>query len=275
MLEEVIQFKGKQYGPTSIILAGVHGDETSGVEAFKKMLPTLVIDRGRVLFGYGNPAAIAANTRFTEANLNRMFKDDDLIEKSDKESCEYRRSQFLKKYLDQAEALLDIHASSIPNTEAFAICEANAKGIVEYLPVGLVVSGFDTVEPGGTDSYMNSTGKIGICLESGYIGDPRAMVVAEDGISAFLKARGHMDNDVPARKQTYVRMYDLYATKTDRFILSKDFENFEVVEAGQCIGIDGAEAVIAEKCSMILFAHNCKKIGSEAFLLGEKKESLA
>ena len=61
MLEEVIQFKGKQDGPTSIILAGVHGDETSGVEAFKKMLPTLVIDRGRVLFGYGNPAAIAAN----------------------------------------------------------------------------------------------------------------------------------------------------------------------------------------------------------------------
>lgn len=274
MTEDIIQIIGTQDGPTSIILAGVHGDETCGVEAFEKMLPALKIEKGTVLFGYGNPAAIAANKRFTEANLNRMFRGDDVIAESDKESYEYGRAQFLKRHLDRADALLDIHASSIPKSRAFVICEANAQEVARYLPVDLVVSGFDQVEPGATDSYMNILGKIGICIECGHIGDPQATELAEESIYAFLKARGHMANDMRTRKQSYVRMYDLYTTKTDAFILSKPFENFEAVEAGQVIGMDGEEEITAAKPSVILFAHDCKKIGSEAFLLGEKKENL-
>ena len=92
MKEEFTQLIGEKEGPTSIILAGVHGDEKCGVEAFKKLLPNLQIEKGRVWFGYGNPRAIEENKRFTEANLNRMFKGDEELSKKDKNSYEYKKT---------------------------------------------------------------------------------------------------------------------------------------------------------------------------------------
>lgn len=273
MFEEIAQIEGREKGTTSIVLVGVHGDEKCGIEALKKILPTLEIECGTVLFGYGNPRAIEANKRYTEANLNRMFNDDNIAPK-DKESYEYQRAQFLKTHLKKADVLLDIHASSIPNSRAFVICEANAKEIVKFFPIDLVVSGFDKVEPGATDSYMNSNGKIGICLECGYIKDPRATEMAKESIFAFLKARGHINNNLTSTKQSYIQMFKKYFAKTDKFTLSKPFENFELVEANQLIGIDGQEEIKAPKRSQILFAHNGTKIGDEVFLLGEEKESL-
>jgi len=274
MYEEVTQITGKNEGPTSIILAGVHGDEKCGVEALAKILPNLEIERGVVLIGYGNPKAIEVNERYTEANLNRMFVDDNSLTQKNKESYEYKRAQFLKPYLEKADALLDIHASSIPKSKAFAICEPNAKDLVKFLPVNLVVSGFDKVELGATDYYMNNNRKIGICLECGYLGDQQGTKIAEENIYGFLRARGHLENNASPQQQSYIRMYQKYFTKTDNFTLSKPFENFEVLEKGQVIGIDGQEEIKTSKESVILFAHNRNKSGSEAFLLGEKKESL-
>jgi len=274
MFEEITQLKGKEQGTTSIVLVGVHGDEKCGAEALENILPTLEIERGTVLFGYGNPRAIEANNRFTEVNLNRLFKKDDLLSKSDKDSYEYGRAQFLKNYLKKADALLDIHASSIPNSKSFVICEANASEIVRYFPIDLVVSGFDKVEPGGTDYYMNSIGKVGICLECGYMKNPQSVKIAEESIFAFLKARGHMKNNLVPQKQAYVQMFKKYFAKTDKFTLSKPFENFEVLRENQVIGIDGQEEVKTSKRSLILFAHNGTKVGDEVFLLGEEKESL-
>lgn len=276
MREAFIQIIGKEDGPTSVILAGVHGNERCGVDAFDKMLPNLTIDRGCVWFGYGNPQAIEANVRFTEANLNRMFKDDSLLSELEKQSYEYARAQYIKQYLDQADVLLDIHASFTPESKHFAICEPNAKGIVEYLPVDLVVAGFDAIQPGGTDSYMNSAGKIGICIECGYLGDPTSTERAEQSIFAFLNARGHnTSSDMRPQQQSYMRMYELYKTKTDQFVLSKPFDDFEVVSKGQVIGTDGNEEIRAEKDSIIVFARNRNQKNDEAFLLGEKKNTLA
>lgn len=275
MYRNFIQITGKKSGPTSIILAGVHGDEKCGIEAFENILPALKIERGTVLFGFGNPRAIAAGKRFTESNLNRMFKNAHLLSRKEKNSYEYKRARLLKSYLKQADTLLDIHASFTPNSKPFIICEANAEKIIKYLPVNLVVSGFDQIQPGGTDYFINSIGKIGICIECGHLGDPKTTKMAEKSINAFLKACGHISNDLKPTKQSYVRMYDLYKTKNRNFTLSKPFSDFEKVLKGQTIGMDGKNEVKADKNSLILFARNRKRIGEEAFLLGEKKNSLA
>ena len=274
MYEEITKLIGKEKGPTSIILAGVHGDERCGIDALEKILPTILIEKGIVLFGYGNPRAIEANKRFTESNLNRLFKDDDLLLETERNSYEYKRAQFLKKYLNQADALLDIHANLTLNSKPFLICEVNAKEIVERLPIDLVVSGFDHIQPGGTDYYMNSIGKIGICVECGYLNDPQSTQIAEKNIFAFLKARGHIKNSLKPQSQSHVRIYDSYKVKTNRFTLVKTFNDFEEILKGQTIGIDGGEKVKAERRCVILFARNREQIGDEAFLLGEKKNSL-
>ena len=272
--QEIIKIRGVKDGPISIIIAGVHGDERCGVDIFEKIIHTIRIELGEVIFIYGNPEAIEKDCRFVESNLNRMFKKDKFLSKNEIESYEYDRAQFLKNYLNQADALLDIHASFTPKSKPFVICEANSKEIIKYLPVDLVVSGFDTVEPGGTDYYMNSIGKIGICLECGYLGNKSSLRIAEQGVFAFLKARGHILNDIKIQKQSYIRMYDLYITKTNKFSLSKKFFDFEEISKNKIIGVDGRKEVVAEKDSVILFARNTNKVGEEAFLVGEKKDRL-
>ena len=70
-------------------------------------------------------------------------------------------------------------------------------------------------------------------------------------------------------------MYDLYLTKSDSFTLSRQFDDFEGISKDEVIGTDGVREVRAEKDSIILFARNREQVSDEAFLLGEKKNSLA
>jgi len=69
-------------------------------------------------------------------------------------------------------------------------------------------------------------------------------------------------------------MFKKYFAKTNDFILSKPFKNFEVVTKNRLIGIDGQEKIKAPGQNLILFAHNGTKIGDEIFLLGKKKKAL-
>lgn len=269
-MEKIIELIGQTDGSTSIILVGVHGDEICGPIALSKILPTLKIERGRVLFGYGNPKAIKARVRHFEADLNRMFKPEEILSAREPNSYEYNRAKFLREYLDQADALLDIHSSSNPNSQPFIICEENAKDIRKYLPFDLVVSGFDAIEPGGTDYYMNKQSKIGICIECGNSNDPKAISLAEKSILEFLKARGHISGELKRYQQDLINMYSLYLTKTNDFRLVKNFADFESVSQGQPIGIDSKQPVQADRDGIILFAQSKKVVGEEAFLLGEK-----
>ena len=205
-----------------------------------------------------------------------MFKDGRKIRIQDKKSYEYQRAQLLKKYLDQADALLDVHASNTPNSNPFIICTAQAEKIIPYLPARIVVTGFDQVQPGGTDCYMNSQGKIGICIECGYLKSKKATDLAEKSILAFLQARGHLPKKQHSKKekQKFIHMSSLYLTKTNSFTLSKPFADFEKIKKGQVIGTDGQKKITATTDGVILFARNREKIGDEAFLFGKNKDSL-
>ncbi len=274
--KNIIELKAKERGSTSIILVGTHGNEKCGIRALNKIFSQLKIRRGRVFIICGNPEAIKRNKRFIDKDLNRMFKPAKLLSKSDKGSYEYRRMQILKKYLNRADALIDIHASRTRKTKPFIICEKNAMEIVKLLPIRTVVSGFDKLEPGGADYYMNRMNKIGVCVECGYFKSPQSTQMAKDIILAFLKIRGHIISNKTAKrqKQTFIRMRYLYITKTNRFTLSKSFDDFEKINLGQIIGTDGNKKIRSARKSIILFARNGNKIKEEAFLLGEKKNSL-
>jgi succinylglutamate desuccinylase len=272
MTEEIIELRGDKPGPKSIILVGVHGDEKCGPEALKKVLPLLQIEYGTVFIAYGNPEAIKKNTRFTDVNLNRIFKDEKFLSEKEKNSYEYKRSRYLIPYLNQAEVLLDVHASYTPESRSFIICSDEARELVQYLPFDLTVSGFDEIEPGGTDYYMNRQGKIGICIECGYLGNPASTQMAEKSITLFLEIRGHIKSGILKKyKQTRLHMNGIYITKTDNFKLVKEFNDFDKIIENQVIGYDGNEEIKAEANGFILFARDLNQKGEEAFCFGEYK----
>ena len=62
-LKEYTIFTGALPGKTSVIIAGIHGNEMCGIKAFEKILPSLSIDCGKVIFLIGNPVALSENKR--------------------------------------------------------------------------------------------------------------------------------------------------------------------------------------------------------------------
>lgn len=268
MDKQIIKIKGRKPGPISSIIVGIHGNEVCGMKALDKVLPDLKIESGILYIIYGNILAIKKNKRFIKFNLNRLFNDKKFLSTLEKSSAEFNRAQIIKKYLDKSEALLDIHASTSKNSQPFVICENNAKNIFPYLPFDLVVSGFDKIEPGGTDYYMNKKGKIGICVECGYLKDRASTDIAVKSIFSFLKARGHVVGRLNSYKQKKIEMYDLYITKSVNFILAKDYADFEVIPRGQIVAHDDNQDVKVKYKSIILFPNNCQKEDEEAFLLG-------
>jgi len=204
-----------------------------------------------------------------------MFKPDNLISDEQKSSYEYERAQYLKTLMDEADALLDIHASFTPESKPFLICEKSAFSVAAQLPFDTIVSGFDAVEPGGTEHYMNQLGKIGLGSECGYLGDSVSTKRAVALIQDFLFARGHTlsGSGLTKTQQKHYKIRSLYSTKTEKFVLTRQFADFENIQEGDVIGYDGDEAIQADTDGMILFARNREKIGEEAFLLGVEDES--
>lgn len=254
-------------GPTVVILGGVHGNETCGVEALS-VLNKVSLQKGKLILLYGNPLAIEQNVRFVDYNLNRLFCEDAKVPDEARQSYEYLRSRQLLPYLDQADYCLDLHASFTPNSEPFIICESNAQDLIKYLPQNRVCYGFTKLEPGGSDGYVNNMGKVGICIECGYLNDPTSTLAAVVSGQSFLQCLGMLDGEALTvnTSQQYLEAYELYYTKTDCFKLARSYQDFELLKAGEVLGLDGAESIISSAEQMILFARDRSAVGAEAFL---------
>jgi len=60
-----------------LLSAGIHGNETAPIELLERLLHGVakgeIVPRARVLFLFGNPAAIRKGERFVEQDINRLF----------------------------------------------------------------------------------------------------------------------------------------------------------------------------------------------------------
>src|SRR3989344_2642998 len=114
---EVIVKESKNPGMNIVVLAGVHGNESFGVKMLEKIIPRLRIVSGKVTFIFANLEAIKQNKRFIEYNLNRAFFKTQPKEIA--ETLEGKTAREIIPYLEQADVLLDIHASFILNSIPF------------------------------------------------------------------------------------------------------------------------------------------------------------
>jgi succinylglutamate desuccinylase len=274
-MKEFTLIKGALPGPTSVIMAGVHGNEYCGIKAIEKVLPILEnkIVRGQVIFLLGNPLAVEENKRFIDSNLNRMFKN--TRSKYEAHSYEYHRAKFIMSVLDNADALLDLHSTRNPISPYAFIERINESNqlVVKNLPVEVskVVLAAADFHPGCSDGYMYQNGKIGICVECGQHEDPRSINIAKNSIFTFLSSLGHFE--VSPRFRNYEKeifcFSEIYFTKTD-FKPIKVFPDFTYVKKGTIIGKDGEEKVKAKKNGYVLFVVSRDNSQEEAFVFADK-----
>ncbi len=195
---------GEGEGPLIACVAGLHGNEQVGIEAFNRVYCKLQehkIDfNGQLLGLLGNKKAIAQNRRSLDFDLNRSWTDEKL--RSVHQSNNYQRAEdeelvALKDHLDRffysknpLKILIDLHATSSENGNFIVIPEDEfTHPAVKSLHQPVVVN-LDRYVSGTMLGYYHKQGIVSFAFEGGLIGSPEALQLHEAGIWEILKAAG-------------------------------------------------------------------------------------
>lgn len=266
---KVIIKESKNPGMNVVIVAGIHGNESFGVKMLEKIIPKLRIVSGKVTFIFANLEAIKQNKRFVEYNLNRAF-----LKTQPKEiynTLEGKTAREIMPYLEQADIMLDIHASFTPWSIPFIICQPKCFEFVKCLPFEIVSWNWDEFEPGSTDYYMNIQDKFGICIECGFMKDKNSINHAKVALINFLIKTGNLSGAGREFKfKKFLKIVFLYKNKIGAFRKARGFADFEEIRNRTLVGYDGPKKVYVNKGKRVLFVRDCDNLSDECFLIAKE-----
>ena len=282
MLEARV-FCSAQPGPHLLILGGVHGDEPCGTIALTRLaqelssgaLPLLA---GRVtLIPQANPAAGAANTRYTEANLNRVMRPHE-----NPHHYEQRLANSICSYIGGADLLLDLHAvtsRSVPFT--FLDWDTpQTRSWLQALGLPYALSGWDKLYPPDKDSsssaaYAVGQGKTAVVVECGQKTDPASAEVAYAMARASLAYHGLTAPYNHAVQPTRALRLTSIGWKERDGQLLQPFTNFEAVRQGQPLArYEDGTVLQADVDGYIIMPWPTARIGEEWYCLAVDAHAL-
>lgn len=301
---QTITFTATETGARLIVLGAVHGNETCGTEAIRRVVDeiergALALVAGSVTFvPVANPLAYARGARMGDRNLNRM-----LVPTAAPKDFEDHVANWLCPLLARHDALLDLHSFHTPGEPFVMLGPENNDGTLEpfarageetafalALGVRRVIDGWlDTYAAGvarrrvdaasanadvrygvGTTEYMRAQGGIALTLECGQHEDPAAPEVAYRAIHRALAQLGISNAATPAAVSgaEALRLYRVVdrAHAADRFV--REWASFDPVRAGEVVGVrhDGSP-VVADCDGYVVFPHPGAEPGHEWFYL--------
>jgi predicted deacylase len=305
---ESLSFTGLASGAHLIVLGAVHGNETCGTQAIRRVIDEIESARLGIVAGtvtfvpVTNPLAYARHQRMGDRNLNR-----NLVPTQTPVEFEDRIANWLCPLLAQHDALLDLHSfhtagapfvmlgpeDNSGSLEPFARAAAEtalaqclgvhrfvdgwldtyAAGVARRLAAGVSAREADVHYGVGTTEFMRAQGGIALTLECGQHDDPAAPDVA---YQAIHNALAHLQlTSAPAPSAVTdteaLRLYQVTDRDHagDRFV--RDWASFDRLRAGEVIGIrhDGAP-VLADRDGHIVFPNPNALPGQEWFYLASR-----
>lgn len=307
MFFQSITLAGLAPGARLIVLGAVHGNETCGTQAIRRVIDEiesgqLGLVAGQVTFvPVTNPLAYARRQRMGERNLNR-----NLVPTDSPREFEDRIANWLCPLLRQHDALLDLHSfhtagepfvmlgpednagelepfarAAEETTLALALgvrrfvdgwLDTYAAGVARRRAAGAPAREADVHYGVGTTEYMRRHGGIALTLECGQHDDPTAPEVAYRAIHHALAHLGLTDEAAPppvARREA-LRLYQVVdrVHADDRF--TRSWASFDRVKADELIGMrhDGTP-VRPDRDGYIVFPNPGALPGQEWFYLAK------
>ena len=302
-----ISFAGLVPGPRLIVLGAVHGNETCGTQAIRRVIAEIESGQLGIVAGHvsfvpvTNPLAYARHQRMGDRNLNR-----NLVPTDTPAEFEDRIANWLCPLLAQHDALLDLHSFHTAGQPFVMLGPEDNRGTLEpfaraaeetalalSLGVHRFVDGWlDTYAAGvarrlaagassreadvhygvGTTEYMRAQGGIALTLECGQHDDPAAPQVAWRAIHNALAHLGLAAAPTP-EAVTETEALHLYQVidrddAGDQFV--RNWASFDRVHAGERIGVrhDGTP-VAADREGYIVFPNPNALPGQEWFYLAQ------
>lgn len=274
----VARRRGERPGPTLLVTTVVHGNETAGLVAARRVLERL--DReatrlsGDLVVLACNLGAMALGKRYQAKDLNRVWTAENVAAlrarspaSDDAEDAEQRA---LLVEIDATLAAargpvfaIDLHTTSAAGY-AFGIYDSDAQdAFARKFPLPMV-RGLAAALAGVLSSWLVERGAVAIAVEGGQHGDAstvdaleRTMTVALDAsgvatpsdlgvaIAALDAARG----DIP-RVMKVVARYRIHPG--DGFVMAPGFANLAHVRKGQLLAKDGRRVIRAPANGLVI-----------------------
>jgi len=300
-----VSFTGLAPGARLIVLGAVHGNETCGTRAIRRVIGEIESGELRIAAGHvtfvpvTNPLAYARHRRMGDRNLNR-----NLVPTDTPTEFEDRIANWLCPLLAQHDALLDLHSFHTAGDPFVMLGPENNRGTLEpfaraaeetalalSLGVHRFVDGWlDTYATGvarrlaagassreadvhygvGTTEFMRAQGGIALTLECGQHDDPAAPEVAYQAIRNALAHLRLSDASAPApvAGTEALRLYQVVDRAHADDTFARGWSSFDRVRAGDVIGTryDGTQ-VLADCDGHIVFPNPNALPGQEWFYL--------
>lgn len=305
---ESVTFTGLAPGTRLVVLGAVHGNETCGTQAIRRVIGEieagqLHIAAGQVSFvPVANPLAYARRTRNGERNLNRNLAPTDAPAE-----FEDHVANWLCPLLAAHDALLDLHSFHTAGAPFVMLGPEDNAGTLEpfaraaeetALALGLgvhrCVDGWlDTYASGvarraaagapareadvrygiGTTEFMRSTGGIALTLECGQHDDSAAPEVAYHAIHRALAHLRLSTEPLPApvAQMEALRLYQVVDRTHSGDTFVRPWASFDPVAANEIVGTrhDGTP-VRAGSGGYIVFPNPAAQAGQEWFYLARR-----
>ena len=262
-------------GKRVMLSALIHGNELCGAWALKEALGAgLRPRRGSLTLAFCNLAAFdrfdAANyapARFVDEDMNRVWSEDKLGAPA---SQERRRAAELRRWVEQADWLLDFHSMSnsdvplqLTGLEQRNIDLALALGNPATIIADAGHAAGVRMRDYGRFGESGDNGTRSLLIECGFHGAPQARDVAIDQMARFLVAAGAVDHgDLPAAwfassapSQRALRVTHAIAAKSADFRFAEPWKGLETLAAaGTVIGWSEGEPIVTpyDDCVLIM-----------------------
>lgn len=272
-----VSYAGRAPGPRLLVTGAVHGNETCGTLALRRLIEA--IDAGQIQIARGvltvvpvtNPLAYRQGTRNGERNLNRA-----LGPAAVPREFEDHVANWLCPLMAAHDILLDLHSFNAQGKPFAMLGPRNNRGVTEpyahaaeeeawvrVLGVGRVVDGWLSTyvrgvarrreEAGdragtldlnpnygvGTTEHMRSLGGRAITLECGQHQDPQAPEVAWTAVRNTLAHFGLTDEAPPPARQDIeaLTLHEVVDKRHPQDRFAREWQSFDVLQAGDLIGV--------------------------------------
>ncbi|GLR18983.1 M14 family metallopeptidase [Portibacter lacus] len=269
MNRKIGEYLGQEKGPLIIGIGGTHGNELAGVKALKTVLEMLVqepsknpsfVFKGKFVAIHGNIAAMKANKRFIDKDLNRNYSKTRLYNLEEPVFTEDREAleiiQFVKDeisaYNPQEVVIIDLHTTSSPGG-IFTIVP-NLKDCLELAKTlhAPVIQGMVTGVKGTTMNYFNSE-NLGVhtktlTFESGQHDDPMSITIAIAAVIALLRGVKSVEpHDVESHHDQILKNFSKDLPKMTKLVMKHTiidpasfnmlpgYLNFQKVKKGEIV----------------------------------------
>jgi predicted deacylase len=253
---------GDNEGPVLIFIAGMHGNEPSGVlaleEIFQRLSRSVTQFRGKAYAFTGNIKALKAKQRYLEIDLNRLWNEhqiDQIENNSYKKNVPEIEEQIelyteIKKLLQVEKGpfiFFDLHTTSSASVPFILINDTlNNRSLAERYPLRVIL-GIEEYLDGPLLSYINDQGHISLGFEAGQHDDPvtreiqKAFILQSFLLTGFMKDAVLYEDMIRSRRKlpyahSFFEVRHRYNIKEgEQFKMIEGYTNFSKIRANQLL----------------------------------------